>query len=732
MSGLRPGPRVLLCLALAIPVVPSFSSPPLAPVTSDGWPIGDSALRGRTLRVGGDWGYPPFEYHDETGRPAGFNVDIVRELGRILGVEMRVSLSRWSEARARLERGEVDFLAGMYRSEEREAEVDFTVPYFINTYRIFALGPTAVKGLEDLEGRSLAAQDGDLGHEYLLERGLGASLVIVPDWKDLFSLLADGSVDLVVSSEVQASIALESRKYPPITAVGEPLFFAEYCMAVRDGDADLLAYLNEGLSAMRASGAYDAIYERWFGGEPLVGAQARSATVIALSALSLTLLVVALAWIASLRRALAKASSSLAFEAKRGAEGQASLHEALSALEGARLEVERVAEEKAAFVERIVEELRSTLARVAGEPTVALGALAGVDTLLSDLLAATKSEGASLSLRHEAFSFPDLCASIEASQRPLAEERGLAFRFSAVGSGTVVGDRDRVSKVVTNLCANAIRFTVRGEVELAMELGDEGLYLSVSDTGPGIPDEAKARLFKPVFKEKPSPSGQGGLGLGLAVVKSIVDAMGGSIRYETHPSIGTRFEVSLPLERQDLGRGAQAGSDQGPVRAESPAPEALSSPAAPLTSMATQAPPPYGAELGRAIVAEDEAINRLYLKRLLETAGYEVIQAVDGEAALEAASEGTWSFILMDVSMPRMNGLESTRRIRELESSRGSPRVPIVALTAHAYAEDKQACAQAGMDGFLSKPFTESALWGELRRVLRKDAGEKRIIESRI
>lgn len=119
----------------------------------------------------------------------------------------------------------------------------------------------------------------------------------------------------------------------------------------------------------------------------------------------------------------------------------------------------------------------------------------------------------------------------------------------------------------------------------------------------------------------------------------------------------------------------------------------------------------------RVVVAEDEAINRMYLKRLLEKAGYEVRAAVDGQAALEAASERTWDFILMDVSMPRMDGLEATRRIRALEAERNSPHIPIIALTAHAYAEDREACTQAGMDGFLPKPFTEPALWEEVSRI---------------
>ncbi|PKL07641.1 MAG: hypothetical protein CVV51_13075, partial [Spirochaetae bacterium HGW-Spirochaetae-7] len=135
-------------------------------------------------------------------------------------------------------------------------------------------------------------------------------------------------------------------------------------------------------------------------------------------------------------------------------------------------------------------------------------------------------------------------------------------------------------------------------------------------------------------------------------------------------------------------------------------------------AVATASPPGGTRGYGKAIVAEDEAINRIHLKRVLETAGIEVRQAVDGKAALDAASDGSWSFILMDVSMPRMDGLEATRSIRALEAARGAGHVPIIALTAHSTAEDREACARAGMDGFLSKPFSEQALWLEVDKTI--------------
>lgn len=121
----------------------------------------------------------------------------------------------------------------------------------------------------------------------------------------------------------------------------------------------------------------------------------------------------------------------------------------------------------------------------------------------------------------------------------------------------------------------------------------------------------------------------------------------------------------------------------------------------------------------KSIVAEDEAINRLYLTRVLQSAGVQVIAVKDGEAALaEAEKENRPDFILMDITMPRMTGTESCRRIRLMESQLGWKQIPVIALTAHARAEDRAACASVGMNGFISKPFAEQSLWEEIRRVL--------------
>jgi len=684
----------------------SSQPPVIRPTERIGEPNGD-----RTVRIGGDWGYPPFEYLDEAGRPTGFNVDLIRAIADKVGLSVDISLSTWTTARSGLESGSLDMLMGMYRSPDREALVDFSIPSIITAYGVFALKGSGIAGVGDLKGKRIAVQDGDLGHEYVVANDLG-DVVVVDEWVDLFYTLLAGGADCVVSSTLQAWLAINDKEYSSIEEAGPPLFRAEYCLAVREGDAELLALLNSGMSVLRSTGEYDELYRRWFGSLDGTDKRAHLGVIAAIAAGALVMIAAAMVWTITTRRTVRDKTAALSAELRNRAEIQARLQEALTATDAARAESDRAAKEKSAFVAWVSHELRTPLQGILGAAellgrtklddeqartlSMAESSAQQLYRLLSDLLDVMGAEKGNLSVAPSEFSYREFADWMESVLRPTAEERGLAFRFSATGDDRLLyADKNRIAQVVMNLCANAVKFTPHGEVALALALSDDGLYVSVKDTGPGIADEAKDRIFQPYYRAGGyGKNTTGGLGLGLSIVKSVVEALRGSIRFETNPNIGTHFEVSLPL----------AGA--------SPAEKAAK--AAPTVSAAT--PERRG---GRAVVAEDEAINRRYLKRILEAASYEVSAAATGEAALTAAVSGEyWDFILMDVSMPRMDGLEATRRIREAEAAAGKARVPIIALTAHAYAEDREACVKAGMDGFLSKPFTESALWTEVRNTI--------------
>jgi CheY-like chemotaxis protein len=247
-------------------------------------------------------------------------------------------------------------------------------------------------------------------------------------------------------------------------------------------------------------------------------------------------------------------------------------------------------------------------------------------------------------------------------------------------------------QVLLNLIGNALKFTARGEVELAVALVEEDaagalLHIAVRDTGIGITPEVQARLFAPFTQADASTTRRyGGTGLGLAIVKRLVELMVGQIGVESVPGQGSTFWLTLRLAR------ATAAEEPSDVHA----------PSDPATE---------GQALRRVLVAEDNAINRLVVVGLLQSLGCAVETVEDGRQAVEAVRAEPFDLVLMDLHMPEMDGFAATAAIREQEAAEGGGRhLPIVALTADALAGDAEKSRAAGMDDHLAKPLTRERL----------------------
>jgi CheY-like chemotaxis protein len=279
----------------------------------------------------------------------------------------------------------------------------------------------------------------------------------------------------------------------------------------------------------------------------------------------------------------------------------------------------------------------------------------------------------------------DLLAQLSRLFGPRASSQGLAFelRCEARVPAMLKGDPLRLSQVLTNLVMNALKFTAKGRVEVVLDWAVDLLMARVSDTGIGMNPEQVGRVFSAFEQADASMTRRfGGSGLGLAIVKRLCELQGGCITVTSEPGVGSVFTATLAMPE---GAGL-------PVVA----------PAAPRPSV----------EGMRVLVAEDNVINQRVAERLLEKLGVSVTIAVNGLEALRAVERGDWTVVLMDLQMPEMDGLEATRRIRELP--RAQP--VIIAVTANALNEHRTAALEAGVDDFLTKPITLDALASALGR----------------
>jgi CheY-like chemotaxis protein len=329
---------------------------------------------------------------------------------------------------------------------------------------------------------------------------------------------------------------------------------------------------------------------------------------------------------------------------------------------------------------------------------------ASADSLLvviNDILDFSKIEAGKLILEHISFDFPRLVVRTLQPLKLRAQQKNLTIvTVLAPDLPTrLLGDPHRLRQVLTNLVGNAIKFTAQGHitvgVELMVSMPTPMFHCWVQDTGIGIPVEKQATIFEAFTQADNSTTRHfGGTGLGLTICSNLVLLMGGRIWLASDAGQGSTFHFTFPAEMAPAVDFAQV-TQPVPLMAQEP-----------LTT---------GTRLC-VLLVEDHPVNQMLATKLIERAGHHVTLAHNGQEGLDAVIERPFDLIFMDMQMPVMGGLESTRRIRALEAAQGRRHTPIVAMTANAMLADRLACEDAGMDYFIAKPFKAA----ELRRQLQE------------
>jgi len=539
----------------------------------------------RTILVGGNGNYPPYEFIDEEGEPNGYNVELTRAIARVMGIDVRFELGDWRVVRRGLEDGTVDVLQGMSYSEGRAKVVDFSVPHTIVNHSIYTrTGVETITTLEGLAGKEVAFHAMGFTHNYLSEKKIAVIPVLTGTPAGAISLIAAGKPDYAVVASLPAAYIIKEMDIKNVVPAANSVISVKYCYAVKRGNADLLAKLNEGLAILKQTGQYQIIYDKWLGVLEPKGAPWEN--IIKYGSIILILFLIALSgsllWSWTLRKQVALRTAALQQEVR---ERKRTMNE-LKLKQRQLIQADKMAS-LGILVSGVAHEINNPNGLILLNMPLILDYFNDTRHIIEDYYVnngdfhvaglkysrlKTKIEPKLVDIQDSAkrikrivedlkdfarMDESDIEQVIDINQIAAAAVRLLENRiqkstnfFSTDYTAEITyikGNPQRIEQVIVNLLLNAFQ---------ALRNSDEGvclmtkyskekneIILEIHDEGEGVLPENIPYLTDPFFTTKRHT---GGTGLGLSVSAGIIKDHHGSMEFTSIPGQGTTVTIFFP------------------------------------------------------------------------------------------------------------------------------------------------------------------------------------------
>ena len=691
----------------------------------------------KTLHVVTDNDYAPYSYVDSDGNYQGLDVEMINEIANRLRMNLDLVLMDWNDANKIFLGGGADIIMNM------ESDLIINNPNIIATLpttekQYVVYGRKEISSVADLYGRRVASLHKMPG------LGLDDEISYVHSYQKMFKGLKSGEYEFAICPIQVGGAFLENLGLNDVF----PSYAVQHVygtLALHPEDTQLRVRVNAVLIQMQQEGRLDALTKKWIINryenitlEEMVTSRPWLIALILSSVLFVILLIGYTVLQVNYTRSQEEYTHQLQENYETIKQQGEELRKQQAELIAAKERAEEGSRAKSQFLSNMSHDIRTPMNAIVGYLNLAkdlhkvceacpsyqadmcrdnipdriYNYLNKIDAsgqhllaLINDVLEMSRIESGKMEL--ELAGMNVVTALDEVHDMFATQMSGKNITFTVDTSGVrdkfIICDKNRLNRVLLNLLSNAYKFTPEGgKISVTLnQLGDAhdgsaDFELRVKDSGIGMTPEFAAKVFEAFERERTSTVSKiQGTGLGMAITKSIVDLMGGTIRVETAPGQGTEFIINGAFKLAD--------EMQGEIAAENSA-------AAQIVDFTDK----------KLLLVDDIEVNREIAKMLLEGAGFIVDTAVDGQdvvSKVASSKPGDYDAVLMDIQMPIMNGYEAAKKIRALPNPRLA-RIPIVAMTANAFSEDVKAALDAGMDAHIAKPIDVANMMTTLAKIL--------------